>query len=136
MEIKIEITDRNYEQIKEFCDFNSIKIEDYIVQCVEDDYFTRKYGDLNEKIHPKANTPSESDKKKYEEDLKKELDKIASLKKERTDVEKVNKEAENKAETLNIEDIITNTEQMIIRKEDVINTSNNNVRKKRTLKAK
>lgn len=135
MEIKIEITDRNYEQIKEFCDFNSIKIEDYIVQCVEDDYFTRKYGDLNEKIHPKANTPSESDKKKYEEDLKKELDKIASLKKERTYVDKANKD-ENKVETLNIEDIITNTEQMIIRKEDVVNTSNNNVRKKRTLKAK
>jgi len=50
MKITIEIVDRNYFQIDEFCKFNNIQIEDYIVQCVEDDFFTRKYGDLNEKL--------------------------------------------------------------------------------------
>ena len=51
MKITIEIIDRNYEQIKEFCEFNKIAIEEYIVQCVEDNFFTRKYGDLNEKLN-------------------------------------------------------------------------------------
>lgn len=68
MILTIEIVDRNYEQIKEFCDFNQIKIEDYIVQCVEDDYFTRKYGDLNEKLNP-------SKPKIEEKPLTKEIDK-------------------------------------------------------------
>lgn len=50
MKITIDIIDRNFIQINEFCDFNKINIKDYIVQCVEDDFFTRKYGDLNEKL--------------------------------------------------------------------------------------
>lgn len=52
MKITIEIVDRNYEQIKEFCDFNKITIDEYIVNCVENDFFIRKYGDLNEKVSP------------------------------------------------------------------------------------
>lgn len=51
MEITVNIVNRNYEQIKEFCELNKIKIEDYITQCVEDDFFTRKYGDLNQKLN-------------------------------------------------------------------------------------
>ena len=52
MKITIEIVDRNYEQIKEFCEFNKITIDEYIVNCVENDFFIRKYGDLNEKVSP------------------------------------------------------------------------------------
>lgn len=69
MKISINITDRNYAQISEFCEFNNMSIEDYIIQCVEDDFFTRKYGDLNEKINPTI-------KKSTVEGLKEEVKQI------------------------------------------------------------
>ena len=82
--------------IKEFCDFNQIKIEDYIVQCVEDDYFTRKYGDLNEKINPSKSKVEENssmnevkeedknvEKKKVGRPRKKKDDNASTLNKEK-----------------------------------------------------
>lgn len=50
MKITIEVVDRNYEQIRQFCDYNGVTVEDYCLQCMEDDFFTRKYGDINKKI--------------------------------------------------------------------------------------
>ena len=52
MKITVDIVDRNYAQIEEFCDANGMSVEDYVVQCVEDTFFTMKYGDINEKIYP------------------------------------------------------------------------------------
>lgn len=93
MTLTIEIVDRNYEQIKEFCDFNQIKIEDYIVQCVEDDYFTRKYGDLNEKLNP-------SKPKIEEKPLTKEIDRPIEEKLEKKKVGRPRKKKVEEEPTL------------------------------------
>jgi len=141
MQITIDIIDRNYEQIKEFCDFNKIKIEDYIIQCTEDDFFTRKYGDLNEKLtkskeQPKAEkTPPQEVKEikeipKLEEEKPKK--KVGRPKKVVEETPTVNEE-ETK-----IEEIVKNTQQVLIKKEDIIDTSSQNktTKVKRTLKVK
>ena len=129
MEITIEIVDRNYEQIKEFCDFNNIKIEDYIVQCAEDDFFTRKYGDLNEKMN-KENKEEIS----KEDVIKTEKKKVGRPKKKIQETTIIEKETP-------IEEPKVNTEQFFVRNEDAIDTTNKELQKqqvriKRTLKTK
>lgn len=129
MEITIEIVDRNYEQIKEFCDFNNIKIEDYIVQCAEDDFFTRKYGDLNEKMN-KENKEEIS----KEDVIKTEKKKVGRPKKKIEETAIIEKEKP-------IEEPKVNTEQFFVRNEDTIDTTNKELQKqqvriKRTLKTR
>ncbi|MBO6243371.1 MAG: hypothetical protein J6O41_02230 [Clostridia bacterium] len=143
MEITIEIIDRNYEQIKEFCEFNKITIEEYIVQCVEDDFFTRKYGDLNEKLNnPKIR------EKLLPEELKRQIDKISEYKKEsenKIEKKKVGRPKKVKEETASpienkLEEIINNeNNEFLVRVEDTVNTNDNVGQtkiRKRTLKAK
>ena len=134
MELVINIIDRNYEQIKEFCEFNNITIEDYVVQCAEDDFFTRKYGDLNEKLKP-------SETKTEEKTINKPTDVIKTEKKKTTRAKKVKeeKETENDDGKLKIDDIlINNTNQVLIKKEEIIDTTNENKPKvvKRTLRTR
>lgn len=50
MEIKVDIPDKIYNEIDEMCKFNSITLEDYVVECVMDNFYTLKYGDLNVKL--------------------------------------------------------------------------------------
>lgn len=130
MEITINIIDRNYDQIKEFCDFNNILIEDYIVRCVEDDFFTRKYGDLNEKLNPPKveEKPPQQETKKEETTEKKKVGRPKKVKEETTTV------VENK-----IEDIVKDKEQFLIRVEDVVDTTDKTTEtkiRKRTLKTR
>ena len=134
MELVINIIDRNYEQIKEFCEFNNITIEDYVVQCAEDDFFTRKYGDLNEKLKP-------SETKTEEKTINKPTDVIKTEKKKTTRAKKVKeeKETENDDGKLKIDDILINdTNQVLIKKEEIIDTTNENKPKvvKRTLRTR
>lgn len=137
MEITVEIVDRNYEQIKEFCDFNNIRIEDYIIQCAEDDFFTRKYGDLNEKLNKTKEEPKEvvKEKPKEEEPPKVEKKKVGRPKKKVEEVPKVIEEDNI------IEEPKTNTEQFFIKKEESVDTTDKELQKmqtriKRTLKTK
>ena len=134
MELVINIIDRNYEQIKEFCEFNNITIEDYVVQCAEDDFFTRKYGDLNEKLKP-------SETKTEEKTINKPTDVIKTEKKKTTRAKKVKeeKETENDDGKLKIDDILINdTNQVLIKKEEIIDTTDENKPKvvKRTLRTR
>jgi len=126
MEITIDIIDRNYSQIKEFCDFNSIKVEDYIVQCVEDDFFTRKYGDLNEKLNKTTY------EEKYTELLRK---KINELSEDKTEKKKVGRPKKVKEETVPP----TENKEIMVRAEDSVNTNDSVGQpkiRKRTLKVK
>ena len=94
MKITIEIVDRNYEQIKEFCEFNKITIDEYIVNCVENDFFIRKYGDLNEKV-----SPTEKKTEIIKEEIKVEKKKPGRPKKKieepKIEIEKNEKEINN-----------------------------------------
>lgn len=134
MKITIDIIDRNYDQIKEFCEFNNIKVEDYIVQCVEDDFFTRKYGDLNEKIRSKEQDRKTEEKPITEETPKVEKKKVGRPKKvvEEKPTVIVDGKKENE-----IQEIVKNTQQVFVRKEDIIDTIEVKPTKvKRTLKTK
>ena len=143
MEITIEIIDRNYEQIKEFCEFNKITIEEYIVQCVEDDFFTRKYGDLNEKLN------KTTFEEKYTELLEKKRNELSEDKKEnenKTEKKKVGRPKKVKEEVVSpfenkLSDFVFDekNEEFIVRVEDTVNTNDNVGQtkiRKRTLKAK
>ena len=69
MEIKIDIPDKLYDEIKEMCDYNSLTIENYVIQTIMDNYYTIKFGDLNEKIkniREKKEQPKVEEKKKEE----------------------------------------------------------------------
>lgn len=135
MEITIDIVDRNYHQIKEFCDFNQIKIEDYIVQCVEDDFFIRKYGDLNEKFkQPKT----EVEEKAVTENLKKEEEPKTEKKKVGRPKKKIEEPTQN--ENTDKEPKIDN-KSVLIKKEEMIDTTDKQLQKtqtriRRTLKTK
>ena len=139
MEITIEIVDRNYEQIKEFCDFNNIKIEDYIVQCAEDDFFTRKYGDLNEKMNKENKEVVE-----IKQEIKEETSKEEAIKTEKKKVGRPKKKIEETTiieKEKPIEEPKVNTEQFFVRNEDTIDTINKELQKqqvriKRTLKTR
>ncbi len=141
MQITIDIIDRNYEQIKEFCDFNKITIEDYIVQCAEDDFFTRKYGDLNEKLtkpkeQPKVEETPPQEVKQILEETPKVVEEKPKKKVGRP--KKVVEESPTIDNETKIKKIIKNTEQVLIKKEDFIDTSSQNktTKVKRTLKVK
>lgn len=141
MQITIDIIDRNYEQIKEFCVFNKIKIEDYIVQCAEDDFFTRKYGDLNEKLTKPKEQPKAEETPPQEVKEVREIPKVE----EETPKKKVGRPKKVVEETPTVNDketkineMINNSEQVLIKKENIIDTSlqNKTTRVKRTLKVK
>lgn len=134
MEVTINIIDRNYEQIKEFCDFNKISIEDYIVQCTEDDFFTRKYGDLNEKINQMK--PKEEQKPPMEE-KKKEIVKDE----EKTEKKKVGRPKKKVEEVPVVEEPKIDTEHFFVKKEESVDTTNKELQRiqtriKRTLKTR
>lgn len=70
MEIKIDIPDKLYDEIKEMCDYNLLTIENYVTQTIMDNYYTIKFGDLNEKI---KNVREKKEQPKVEEDKKEEI---------------------------------------------------------------
>ena len=143
MEITIEIIDRNYEQIKESCAFNKITIEEYIVKCVEDDLYTRKNGDLNEKLN------KTTFEEKNTELLEKKINELSENKKEnenKTEKKKVGRPKKVKKEVVSpienkLGDFVFDKkhEDFIVRVEDTVNTNDNvgqSKIRKRTLKVK
>lgn len=46
--IRISIDDRIYNNLKEYCYYNKLKINKYIADCVEKALYIDKYGDLND----------------------------------------------------------------------------------------
>lgn len=70
MEIKIDIPDKLYEELKEMCDYNSLTIENYVIETIMDNYYTIKFGDLNEKI---KNVREKKEQPKVEENKKEEI---------------------------------------------------------------
>ena len=137
MEVKIDIPDKVYNEIVEMCDFNSISVEDFSFQCVMDSFNLMKYADLNEKLN---NTKITVEEKPFPEELKKELDKIKEIKEKNdstVEKKKVGRPRKKKSEedSALIED--KKTEQSVIRKEDIVNTTDNSAKKiKRILKVK
>ena len=142
MKVTIDIVDRNYEQIKEFCDFNGISIEDYIVECTENDFFIRKYGDLNDKLN---NTKTEVEEKPMPQEIKEKFDELAEMKKkEETKIEKKKvgrpkKKVEEEIKKDDSEELLKNIskKQVFVRQEDIIDTETVKPTKiKRTLKTR
>lgn len=74
MVIKIDINDRLYQDISDLCQANNIKIYQYIIDVVMDNFYTLKYGDLNDKINEKRyiNKEKEEDIKNLEKVEEKE----------------------------------------------------------------
>lgn len=58
--IRINMENRLYCNLKEYCEANHIKIGRYISNCVERSLYTDKYGDLNKLFGDRDNTPSAS----------------------------------------------------------------------------
>ena len=112
MEIKIDIPDKLYEELKEMCNYNSLTIENYVIETIMDNYYTIKFGDLNEKIknvREKKEQPKVEEKKK--EVKQTEVEKPKEEKKN-TEIETVKKVEKN--ETV-IEDTSKVTEKKIKR---------------------
>lgn len=114
MEIKIALIDRIYDQIEEMCKFNGITVEEYIVNCVEDNFNILKYGDLNEKFKKE-----EKEKKTITEE-KKETKKRGRPKKEEAKETEVIEE--KKEDTKTHETIVENTTPIINKTKRILKT--------------
>ena len=63
MTVEIEIIDRIYHNIEDFCSVNSIDIKEYMSNAITERYNLDRYGDLNEKLSKKEKKISEKHKK-------------------------------------------------------------------------
>jgi len=128
MEIKIDIPDKLYDELKEMCDYNSLTIENYVTQTIMDNYYTIKFGDLNEKI---KNVREKKEQPKVEEKKKEEIvwyDKEGKVNEvKQTEVEKP-KEEKKDTET---ETVKEKNEPVI---EDASKVTEKKVKRTRTLK--
>ena len=131
MEIKIDIPDKLYDEIKEMCDYNSLTIENYVTQTIMDNYYTIKFGDLNEKI---KNVREKKEQPKVEEKKKEEIvwyDKEGKVNEvKQTEVEKP-KEEKKDTET-EIVKMIEKNESVI---EDTSKVTEKKIKRIRTLKS-
>ena len=126
MEITIDIVNRTYEQIKEMCDFNGIAVERYVLDCVLDNFNIMKYGDLNEKFKPKEEVKAiVKETPKIEEEKPKT--KVGRPRKVQVEeevkpiVEEIKKE---------LTEEIINPKQTLVKKEEVVNTTDSKLEKK------
>lgn len=128
MEIKIDIPDKLYDEIKEMCDYNSLTIENYVIETIMDNYYTFKFGDLNEKIknvREKKEQPKVEEKKKEEIVWYNKEGRVNEVK--QTEVEKP-KEEKKDTET---ESVKEKNEPVI---EDASKVTEKKVKRTRTLK--
>lgn len=145
MEIKFEIIDKLYEDIKLMCDINHMTVENYISKCVMDNYYTLKYGDLNEKI----NGIKIKEKENFNENnitlqQKKKVGRPRKVKIEKA-VESENEKEETKLTGEKMNDTLVKLEKSsnsLLRKEETVNTDDKNLSNvikhttKRTLKVR
>lgn len=131
MEIKIDIPDKLYEELKEMCDYNSLTIENYVIETIMDNYYTIKFGDLNEKI---KNVREKKEQPKVEEKKKEEIvwyDKEGKVNEvKQTEVEKP-KEEKKDTETETVKKVEKN-ESVI---EDTSKVTEKKIKRIRTLKS-
>lgn len=59
MTVEIEIIDRIYHNIEEFCGVNSIDIKEYMSNAIIERYNLDRYGDLNERLSKKEKNTSD-----------------------------------------------------------------------------
>lgn len=125
MEITIDIVNRTYEQIKEMCDFNGIAVERYVLDCVLDNFNIMKYGDLNEKFKPKEEVKAiVKETPKIEEEKPKTKvgrPRKVQVEEEKPIVEEIKKE---------LTEEIINPKQTLVKKEEVVNTTDSKLEKK------
>lgn len=131
MEIKIDIPDKLYDEIKEMCDYNSLTIENYVIETIMDNYYTIKFGDLNEKI---KNVREKKEQPKVEEKKKEEIvwyDKEGKVNEvKQTEVEKP-KEEKKDTETETVKKVEKN--ETVI--EDTSKVTEKKIKRIRTLKS-
>ena len=131
MEIKIDIPDKLYDELKEMCDYNSLTIENYVIETIMDNYYTIKFGYLNEKI---KNVRKKKDQPKVEEKKKEEIEwhdkegKVNEVK--QTEVEKPKEEKKN-TETETVKKVEKN--ETVI--EDTSKVTEKKIKRIRTLKS-
>lgn len=131
MEIKIDIPDKLYDELKEMCDYNSLTIENYVIETIMDNYYTIKFGDLNEKI---KNVREKKEQPKVEEKKKEEIvwyDKEGKVNEvKQTEVEKP-KEEKKDTETETVKKVEKN--ETVI--EDTSKVTEKKIKRIRTLKS-
>ena len=67
MTVEIEIIDRVYHNIEDFCNVNGLNIKEYMSDAITEKYNLDRYGDLNEKLTKKEEKkPSTRSTKKEE----------------------------------------------------------------------
>ena len=122
MEIKIDIPDKLYDEIKEMCDYNSLTIENYVIETIMDNYYTIKFGDLNEKIknvREKKEQPKVEEKKKEEivwYDKEGKVNEIEQTEVEKPKEEKKDTETETVKKVEKNESVIENTSKVTEKK--------------------
>ena len=85
MEIILDIPDKMYNEITEMCVYNNIVLDDYLLDCILDNFNLMKYDDLNEKLNKKEEV--------------KEIPKVEEKPKEVTEKKKVGRPRKKKVET-------------------------------------
>ena len=131
MEIKIDIPDKLYDELKEMCDYNSLTIENYVIETIMDNYYTIKFGYLNEKIknvREKKEQPKVEEKKKEEIVWHDKEGKVNEVK--QTEVEKPKEEKKN-TETETVKKVEKN--ETVI--EDTSKVTEKKIKRIRTLKS-
>lgn len=122
MEIKIDIPDKLYDEIKEMCDYNSLTIENYVIETIMDNYYTIKFGDLNEKIknvREKKEQPKVEEKKKEEivwYDKEGKVNEVKQTEVEKPKEEKKDTETETVKKVEKNESVIENTSKVTEKK--------------------
>lgn len=127
MEIKIDIPNKTLNEIEEMCIFNNISVEDYIFQCVMDNFNTMKYGDLNEKIHKQKTGDGED----------KNLEEIKGVEKKKTGRPRKKVEVQESVESTIIDskerkiikdDVVL--QHVVTKKEETVNTTDSKIENK------
>lgn len=67
MEVKLTLNERLYKDIEDLSSTMGVSTEDYIINIIEDKFYTDKYGDLNNAMN--TNKENTSDKKQKNEQV-------------------------------------------------------------------
>lgn len=69
MTVEIEIIDRVYYNIEDFCEVNGLDVREYMSNAITERYNLDKYGDLNEKLAKKEEKKPSTRRTKKEEPI-------------------------------------------------------------------
>lgn len=123
--ITLNVIDRVYNDIKEYCRINSLDLSEYLSELIESQHMINKYGDLNE-IIPKAIEESKVEVKKRGQQKKKDGEATETTAFENTEYETVIGETDKYQKEL--------LEKLNDVKEEEKTTVKTTAKRKRTLK--